>query len=184
MIARDIPKPAGQSGVTALEGPPWMRTTIGYFLPDSTFNGVKSQPWMLMPSFAHSRLSALPHVADTAKLLFVSWRHSPIGPTQISGGVSNVLRSAAANLPSFEMAKSGKFPNAWRASAPFQIVRIELLAGVNSVTAPPPPAISVKRIRSGVNQKSELTELLRPRVRFVRSWPLAEIVKRSPPGII
>src|SRR4029434_2075406 len=126
---------------------------------------------MLMPSFAHSRLSALPHVADTAELLFVSWRHSPIGPTQISGGVSNVLRSAAPNLPSFEMAKSGKFPNAWRASASFQIRRLGLLAGVNSEIAPPPPTISVKRIRSGVKQKSELTELLRPRVRFVRSRP-------------
>src|SRR5436305_2069646 len=35
MMARDIPKPAGQSGVTALEGPPWMRTTMGCFLPGS-----------------------------------------------------------------------------------------------------------------------------------------------------
>ena len=72
MMARDIPKPAGQSGVTALEGPPWIRTTIGYFLPDSTFDGVNSQPWMLKPSLVHSMLSALPHVADNAELLFVS----------------------------------------------------------------------------------------------------------------
>src|SRR6478672_6313197 len=114
---------------------------------------------MLNPSFAHSRLSDLPHVADNAELLFVSWRHSPIGPTQISGGVSNVLRSAAPNLPSLETAKSGKFPKAWRASAPFQIVRTALFAGVNSEIAPPPPTISVKTTRSGANQKSELTEL-------------------------
>src|SRR5437016_1635597 len=112
MMARGIPKPAGQSGVTALAGPPWMRTTMGYFLPGSTFIGFKSQPCIFEPSFVHSRLSALPHVADNAELLLVSWRHSPIGPTQISGGVSNVLRSAAATLPSFEAAKSGKFPNA------------------------------------------------------------------------
>src|SRR5262245_32439005 len=112
MIARDMPKPAGQSGVAALEGPPWMRTTMGYFLPGSTLDGVRSQPWMLKPSLVHSRFSALPHVADTAELLLVSWRHSPIGPTQISGGVSNVLRSVAANLPSLETAKSGKLPNA------------------------------------------------------------------------
>src|SRR6266436_3324905 len=100
MTARDIPKPAGQSGVTALEGPPWMRTTIGCFFPGSTLAGDRSQPWMLKPSFVHSRLSALPHVADNPELLFVSWRHSPTGPTQISGGVSNTLRSAAPNLPS------------------------------------------------------------------------------------
>src|SRR5678815_4431058 len=120
MMARDIPKPAGQSGVAALEGPPWMRTTMGYFLPGSTFIGVRSQPCMFKASFVHSRLSALPHVADNVELLFVSWRHSPIGPTQISGGFSNVLRSAAAILPSLETAKSGKFPKACRASAPFQ----------------------------------------------------------------
>jgi hypothetical protein len=89
-----------------------MRTTMGYFLPDSIFTGDRSQPWILKPSFAHSRFSALPHVANNAELLFVSWRHSPIGPTQISGGVSNVLRSAAPNLPSLETAKSGKFPKA------------------------------------------------------------------------
>src|SRR4029077_13584797 len=112
MMARDIPKPAGQSGVTAPEGPPWIRTTIGYFLPGCTFDGVRSQPWMLKPSLVHSMFSALSHVADNAELLFVSWLHSPIGPTQISGVVSNVLRSAAANLPSLETAKSGKFPNA------------------------------------------------------------------------
>src|SRR5207248_7880242 len=113
MMARDIPKPAGQSGVTALEGPPWMRTTMGCFLLGSRLpDGVKSQPWMLKPSLVHSMFSALPHVADSTELLFVSLRHSPIGPTQISGGVSNVLRSAAANLPSFETAKSGKFPKA------------------------------------------------------------------------
>src|SRR5262249_11665738 len=106
MMARDMPKPAGQSGVTALEGPPWIRTAMGYFLPDSTFGGDRSQPWILKPSFVHSRLSALPHVANNAELLFVSWRHCPIGPAQISGGVSNVLRSAAANFPSFETAKS------------------------------------------------------------------------------
>src|SRR6266480_7238113 len=99
MIARDIPKPAGQSGVTALEGPPWMRTTRGDFLPDSIFAGDRSQPWILNPSFAHSRLSALPHAADNVELLFVSCRHSPIGPTQSSGGVLKVLRSAVANLP-------------------------------------------------------------------------------------
>src|SRR5262249_37504430 len=162
------PKPAGQSGVTALEGPPWMRTTMGYFLPGSTFAGDRSQPWILKPSLVHAVVSALPHEADNAKLSFVSWRHSPIGPTQISGGVSNVLRSAATTLPSLETAKSGKFPKAWRASAPFQIVRTELLAGVNSEIAPPPPTISVKRMRSGVSQKSELTELLRSRVWFVR----------------
>src|SRR5262249_20946243 len=112
MIARDIPEPPGQSGVTALEGPPWMRTTIGCFLPGSTFAGVKSQPWMLNPSLVHSRFSALPQLGDKAELLFVSWRHSPIGPNQISGGVSNVLRSAAASLPSLEIEKSGKLPNA------------------------------------------------------------------------
>src|SRR5439155_9859785 len=111
---------------------------------------------MLKPSFVHSRFSALPHVGDCAALLLVSWRHSPIGPTQTSGGVSNVLRSAAANLPSLEMAKSEKFPKAWRASAPFQIVRTELLSMFNSEIAPPPPTISVKRMRSGVSQKSEL----------------------------
>src|SRR5258708_38871626 len=146
MIARDIPKPAGQSGVTALEGPPWMRTTIGYFSPGSTFDGVKSQPWMLNPSLVHSMFSALPHVAANAELLFVSLRHSLIGPTQISGGVSNVLRCAAANLPSLETAKSGKFPKARNASAPFQITRTELLSMVNSEIAPPPPTISVKRM--------------------------------------
>src|SRR6266513_5426893 len=112
MMARDIPKPAGQSGVTALEGPPWMRTTRGDFLPDSIFAGDRTQPWILNPSFTHSRLSALPHVANNAELLFVSWCHSPIGPTQISGGVSKVLRVAATNLPSFERAKSGKLPKA------------------------------------------------------------------------
>src|SRR6266542_695419 len=112
MMARGIPKPAGQSGVAALEGPPWMRTIMGYCLPDSIFGGDRSHPWILNPSFAHSRLSALPQVADNAELLFVNWRHSPIGPTQISGGILNVLRSAAANLPSLEMAKSGKFPKA------------------------------------------------------------------------
>src|SRR5438132_9660257 len=180
-MALGIPNEAGQSAVSALAGPPWMRTTMGYFLPDSTFAGVRSQPWILKPSFVHSRLSALPHLANNAELLFVSWRHSPIGPTQISGGVSNVLRSAAANLPSLEMAKSGKFPKAWRASAPFQIVRTELLSTFNSEIAPPPPTISVKRMRSGVSQKSELTELLRPLVRFCTSAPLAERVKRSPP---
>src|SRR6266511_6036727 len=132
MIARDIPKPAGQSGVTAPAGPPWIRTTMGYFLPGSTLTGFRSHPCMFKPSFVHSRLSALPHVADKAELLLVSWRHSLIGPTQISGGVSNVLRSAAANLSSLETAKSGKFPKARRASAPFQIVRTELLATVNS----------------------------------------------------
>src|SRR4029453_15091617 len=108
MMARDIPKPAGQSRFTALEGPPWMRTTMGYFLPDSIFAGDRSQPWMLNRSFAHSRLSALPHVADNAELLFVTCGTSPIGRIQISGGVSNVLRSAAPNLPSLETAKSGK----------------------------------------------------------------------------
>src|SRR6266446_511132 len=66
-------------------------------------------------------------------------------------------------------------------SAPFQIVRTELLASVNSEIALPPPTISVKRMRSGVCQKIELTELLRPRVRFSASRPLAEIVNRSPP---
>src|SRR5262249_24892345 len=133
------------------------------------------------PSLVHSRLSALPHVAVMVALLLVSFRHSPIGPTQISGGVSNVLRSAATTLPSLETAKSGKFPKAWRASAPFQIVRTELLAGVNSEIAPPPPTISVKRMRSGVSQTSELTELLRSRVWFVRWRPSAEIVMRAPP---
>src|SRR4029453_4425980 len=128
MIARDIPKPAGQSGVTALEGPPWMRTTMGYFLPDSTFTGFKSQPCMFKPSFVHSRLSAFPQVADNAELLFVSWRHSPIGPAQISGGVSNELRSAAANLPSLETAKPGKIPKPSNASAHLQILQTEVLA--------------------------------------------------------
>src|SRR5262249_45247790 len=136
---------------------------------------------MLKPSLVHSRFSALPHVADTAELLLVSSRHLPIGPTQISGGVSNVLRSAAVNLPSLETAKPGKLPNAWKASSPFQTVRTELLASVISEIAPPPPTYSVKRMEPGVNQKSELTELLRPSVWFVRSWPLAPIVKRSPP---
>src|ERR1044072_5275763 len=181
MMARDIPNPAGQAGATSLEGPPWIRTTRGYFLAHSIFAGDSSHPWILNPSLAHSRLSALPHVADNAELSFVSWRHPPIGPTQISGGVSKVLRSAAPTLPSFERAKSGKLPKAWRASAPFQIVRTELSAGVNSEIAPPPPTISVKRMRSGVIQKSELTELFRSRVRFVSSRPSAEIVKRSPP---
>ena len=64
MMARDIPNAAGHSGVTAPEGPPWMRTTSGYFLPDSIFAGDRSQPWILKPSFVHSRLSAFPHVAD------------------------------------------------------------------------------------------------------------------------
>ena len=72
MIARDIPKPAGQSDVVALEGPPWIRTIIGYFFPDSTFAGGTIQPWMLKPSFVHSKLSAFPQVADSAELLFVS----------------------------------------------------------------------------------------------------------------
>src|SRR5205823_8601104 len=102
MMALDTPNEAGQSGVTALEGPPWMRTIIGYFLPDSICRGARSQPCMLKPSFVHSRFSALPHVGDCAALLLVSWRHSPIGPAQTSGGVSNLLRSAAANLPSLE----------------------------------------------------------------------------------
>src|SRR5437870_4130293 len=136
---------------------------------------------MLKPSFVHSRFWALPHVADIAELLLVSWRNSPIGPAQISGGVSKLLRSAAANLPSLEIAKLGKLPKAWRSSAPFQIGRAELLASVNSEIALPPPTISVKRMRSGVCQKSELTELLRPLVRFNASWPSAEIVNRSPP---
>src|SRR5207247_7373244 len=100
MMARDIPNEAGHSGVTALEGPPWMRTTIGYFLPDSIFAGGRSQPWMLKPSFVHSRFSALPQFGESAELLLVSWRQLPIGPAQISGGVSKLLRSAAANLPS------------------------------------------------------------------------------------
>ena len=64
------------------------------------------------PSFVHSRFSALPHVADNAELLFVSCRHSPMGPAQTSGGVSKVLRSTAADLPSLERAKSGKLPKA------------------------------------------------------------------------
>src|ERR1700682_3401731 len=66
-------------------------------------------------------------------------------------------------------------------SAPFQIVATELLASVNSEMALPPPATSVRRMRSGDCQKSELTELLRPRVQFRTSRPLAEIVSRSPP---
>ena len=37
MMARDIPKPAGHSGVAALEGPPWIRTTMGYFLSGLNF---------------------------------------------------------------------------------------------------------------------------------------------------
>src|SRR5438128_8792405 len=94
---------------------------------------------------------------------------------------SNVLRSAAANLPSLETAKLGKLPNACRCSAPFQIVRTELSASVNSEIALPPPTYSVKRIRSDASQKSELAELLRPRVRFARLWPAAEIVNRLPP---
>src|SRR4030095_5497468 len=122
MIARDIPKPAGQSGVTALEGPPWIRTTMGYFLSGSTFTGFRSQLCIFKRSFVHSRLSALPQVAVKVELLFVSCCHSPIGPAQISGGVSKVLRSAAANFPSFEMEKSGKLPIARSASSPFQIV--------------------------------------------------------------
>src|SRR5437667_5699727 len=136
---------------------------------------------MLKPSLLHSRSSALPHVADNPELSRVSCCHSPIGPAQSSGGVSKLVRSAVANLPSFETAKSGKLPNACRASASFQIVRTELLVSVSSEIALPPPTISVKRMRSGVSQKSELTELLRPRVRFVRPWPAADIVNRSPP---
>ena len=86
MIARDIPKDAGHSDVVTLEGPPWMSTTIGYFLPGSTFAGGTSQPWMLNPSFVHSMLSALPQFACKPALLFVSWRHSPSGPAKTSGG--------------------------------------------------------------------------------------------------
>ena len=81
------------------------------FLAELRFSPVgQSQPWMLKPSFVHSRLSALPHVADNAELLLVSWRHSPIGPTQISGGVSNVLRSALRMLPVFGNGKVRKIP--------------------------------------------------------------------------
>ena len=114
-MARDIPNEAGHSGVVALAGPPWIRTTMGYFFPDSIprlRDGGKSQPCMLKPSLLHSRSSGLPHVADNPGLLRVSCCHSPIGPAQISGGVSKLVRSAAANLPSFETAKSGKLPNA------------------------------------------------------------------------
>src|SRR6266446_10421150 len=66
-------------------------------------------------------------------------------------------------------------------SAPFQIVLTELSASFNSEIALPPPTTSVRRMRSSDCQKIELTELLRPRVRFRTSRPLAEIVNRSPP---
>src|SRR5438874_10080609 len=115
---------------------------------------------MLKPSFVHSRFSALPQVADSAELSLVSCRQSPIGPAQISGGVSKLLRAAAANLPSLERAKLGKLPKAWMPSAPFQIVRTWLSASVSSEMALPPPIVSVRRMRSGVCQKSELTEPL------------------------
>jgi len=44
MIARDIPNDAGHSDVVTLDGPPWISTTIGYFLPVSIFAGGTSQP--------------------------------------------------------------------------------------------------------------------------------------------
>src|SRR5437588_1773423 len=66
-------------------------------------------------------------------------------------------------------------------SAAFQVVPTESLASVNSEMALPPPTTSVRRMRSDLCQKIELTELLRPRVRFRTSRPVAEIVNRSPP---
>ena len=44
MIARDIPDDAGHSDVVTLDGPPWISTTIGYFLPGSTFACGINQP--------------------------------------------------------------------------------------------------------------------------------------------
>src|SRR6476619_2475826 len=79
------------------------------------------------------------------------------------------------------MAKFGKLPKARISSSPFQIVRTELSATVNSEMALLPPTNSVNRMRSGSSQKSELGELLRSFVRFVRPEPSAEIVQRSPP---
>src|SRR5437870_11926182 len=72
MMARAIPNEAGHSGVVALEGPPWMRTTIGYFLPDSTRAGGRSHPWMSNPSLVHSRFSALPQLGDRAILFLLA----------------------------------------------------------------------------------------------------------------
>ena len=42
-IARAIPNDAGHSDVVTLDGPPWMRTTIGYFLSASIFAGGTNQ---------------------------------------------------------------------------------------------------------------------------------------------
>src|ERR1700704_6030520 len=79
------------------------------------------------------------------------------------------------------MAKSGKLPKAWKPSAAFQIVRTDLLERISSEIALPSPTYSVNRMRSGIAQKRELTEVLRPFVRFTTSSPEAETVKRSPP---
>src|SRR5207248_8036461 len=43
------------------EGAPWVRTTMGWFLPGSRLaGGGKRQPWKVKASVAHSMLSALP----------------------------------------------------------------------------------------------------------------------------
>src|SRR6476659_7161209 len=136
---------------------------------------------MLNLSLGHSRFSALPQVQVCAELLFVSCRHFPGSPTQTSGGVSKVLRTAAAVFPSGVNAKSGKLPKAWRPSAPFQIVRMAFPPSVTSEKAVPPPTYSLNRIRSAAGQKKEVTEPLRPLVRLTTSPPAAVIVKRSPP---
>src|SRR6476646_2761278 len=136
---------------------------------------------MLNLSLVHSRFSPLPQVQVCAELLLVSCRHLPGSPTQTSGGVSKVLRTAAAVLPSADNAKSGKLPKACRPSAPFQIVRMVLPASVSSETAVPPPTYSLNTIRSAAVQKKEATEPLWPFVRLTASRPAAETVKRSPP---
>src|SRR5439155_3148952 len=114
---------------------------------------------MLTPSWFHSMLSALPQFACKPALLFVSWRHRPIGPAKTSGGELWVSRTPAANLPSFDKSKSGKFPNACMPSGPFQIVCAELSLRLNSEIALPEPTYSTSTIRSGVCQKNELIDV-------------------------
>jgi len=73
-MARDIPNAAGHSGVTALEGPPWMRTTRDISCRAPLLAAQK--PALNVEAVVRPlKILGLPHVGDSAALLLVSWRH-------------------------------------------------------------------------------------------------------------
>src|SRR5205085_3919271 len=115
----------GQPPRNAEAGPPWMATTIGYFLLGSTFAGASIQPCTSRSSLRQRTSVPSPQSEVVNLLTLVICFQSPIAPVQISGGCRKpswitalVLPSRATDTPISPVALTTDHPSRSTSAAP------------------------------------------------------------------